>query len=130
MQVIRIEHTDGLGPFQESKWVEEINDFEKEFSRKDYTVDNILPEMYKRHGAFRCPWVDNICNFKVGKHFCGYKSIDQLQQWVKKEEFEVLFANDYNIYLLEVSEAIEGFDQIVFKKEHIISKTNISNLFK
>lgn len=130
MQVIRIEHIDGFGPFQESKWVEEINNFEKEFSRKNYTVDNILPEMYRRHGDFRCPWADHIQNFTVGKHFCGYKSIDQLQQWVKKDEFEVLFANGYNIYLLEVSEAIEGLDQIVFKKEHIISKTNISNLFK
>ena len=130
MQLIRIEHTDGYGMFI-SYFCNKRGTISYKESRK-HVVDKICFELYYRHNKFNNPHEDisGRKKFKQGQHFCGYKTIEQLQQWIFPEEFKTLFKHGYDVYLIEVSECLEGEHQICYKKEHIIKKENISSLFK
>ena len=119
--IIRIERPDGIGMF-----------------RNDVSVYNI-PELNSlanrhSHGNFPIPYDDTklgeLSCYKDDKNwFCAYKSIEQLQQWIKPEEFQYLFNNDYKLLLLDVTEYQEGEYQILYTKESILNSKDISNLF-
>jgi len=122
--IIRIEHLDGIGLFQ---------DYHKSTNFRPHSVFDICEDLGERHqnGNFPVPSRDNLDINKEDKEwFCAYKSIDQLQQWVKKDEFQILFENNYKVLLLDVTEYQEGEYQIVFTKESIIQTKDISNLFR
>lgn len=120
-QLVRIEHEDGIGMFQTH------NRF-KDGERREHFIMHHKRAIGERHEEFNTPWQDGL-PFIPGEHFCAYKSIDQLQQWVMKDEFELLFKLGYSVYLIEVSDCQIGKDQIIFRKEDIVSKTNINQLF-
>jgi hypothetical protein len=118
--VIRIEHSDGWGMFMDR-------------DTNDNTVDFILPELYERHMTFHSPYTDEFKMQEIEfdeKWFCAYKSIKQLQQWIMKDEFAVLFEYGYKVLLLDVTNYQEGNDQIIYTKGSIINSKDISNLFK
>lgn len=117
-QLVRIEHEDGLGIFR----AQTIDGKERGHYVANHNYSIIL-----RHHNFNTPREDKL-DF-TDEHFCGYKSIDQLQQWIMKDEFELLFKLGYSIFLIEVSDCQIGRDQIIFRKEDIIRKTNINQLF-
>lgn len=125
-QIIRIEHElDGYGMFI-SKSCERV-----EVGRKS---DEILPELYLRHMRFNSPYEDGLGVYVEkgpgGSWFCSFKSIEQLQEWVKPDELKILIENGFNILVLDVNEWREGEHQILYTKESIISQKNISELFK
>ena len=120
--IIRIERPDGIGMF-----------------RNEVAVLNIIEliDLAKRHGngKFPIPYYDKNLNiiscYKDDKEwFCAYKSIEQLQQWVKPNEFKYLFNYSYKVLLLDVTEYQEGEYQILYTKESILNRKDISNLFK
>ena len=127
MQAIRIEHIDGHGMFI-TGLVDEHGqcDF---INIRDHVVKYILPKVASRHENFNEPEEDGI-NIISGIEFCAYKSIEQLNEWIYPDEIKVLFDYGYSVYLLELSSCKTGEHQIVYNKKDIISKTDISSLFK
>lgn len=118
---IRIEHPDsgyGIWRAQDREWNDIID-------RSEFSVT-----LTKRHGGgnFLTPWNDGI-KFVSGKHYCAFKSMGQLYQWVFPEEIKDLIRIGFCVYLLELSEALEGNFQYCYEKQHILTKTDISSLF-
>ena len=121
IQIIRIEHTDGIGMF---------TDFTDDYKERMQCVWNILPELSNRHKNFNTPEEDNLNldkNFK--DWYCAYKSIEQLQEWVLKDEFKTLFDYGYKVLLIECTNYQIGKDQVIYTKESIKTSKDISSLF-
>lgn len=92
----------------------------------------IAQRTYDRHnrGGFPMPHVENLDMYKGLKEwFCAYKTIEQLQEWVKKEELNFFFSKGFKVLLLTVSEYQEGEKQVIFTKESIVSSEDITSLF-
>jgi len=119
-QIIRVEHTDGAGMF--------VSYYHDLINYRTYKVSEICWPIAERHNSFNNPKEDGL--IIEDDDFCAYKSIEYIQEWIKPEEFQVLFDNDYSVYLIEVSDCQIGRDNVLFKKKDIISKTDISSLFK
>ena len=85
-----------------------------------------------RHNNFNPPQKDPGIekNFKSGKHYCAYKSIDQLYEWIQPKEIKLLIEHAaIKVMLITVSECYEGNHQIAFEKKHILEQKCISELF-
>ena len=122
MQAIRIEHpNDGNG-----LWMSK-NDL-GEFIIDDTT--SCYSSLLLRHEKFLTPCNDkNMKGFTEGMHFCAFKSMKQLQQWVLPEEIKEIIQLGFKVYLLELSECIEGEYQIGYDKACITKKEDITSLF-
>jgi hypothetical protein len=112
LQVVRIEHPEvGKGMFTHKR------------------PEN-LKSLYKRHSdSFPTPYTDKGINYFDGDWFCAYKTLEQFNQWVTHEEVNILLNLGFRIYLLDLNSYQIGEFQVVFKKEGIISKKDISELF-
>lgn len=120
MQVIRVEGKFGYGMFRKDYGIEQYQ----------YIPSSMIPELGDRHGIFPTPDDDCINMKQDGKEwFCGYKNVDQFQQWVLKSELEIMFKEGFKVWMLEVTQFQIGLCQIVFTKESIRSKTDITELF-
>jgi hypothetical protein len=64
------------------------------------------------------------------KHFCAYKSIKNLKYWLNSEDIAQILSVGFIIYELELSDAIISSDQILYRKEDIISQIDITKQFK
>lgn len=117
--IIRVEHPEsGKGIFRHDLF--------------DLNSDNqrVYDEMCDRHNSFPTPYEDQHINrFIRTNEFCAFKSIEQIQQWIQPNEFQVIIELGFKIYLLDVSECTIGEYQILYKKEHILQQKDISNLF-
>lgn len=125
MLVIRVEHTDGNGMFRNS--IAPVHE-----------VDNYLMQnMWNRHstwargGGMPTPSNDNI---NIGKDdldwYCAFRGLEEFNQWVYPEEAKKLIELGYRIYSLEVTNFQIGDKQVVYTKESIIEKNDLSDLFK
>lgn len=120
MKCIRIEHPmDGKGLFK---------------SCAEYTEPSCyrhdLYNMRKRHNDFNLPNEDGLDLKKDCKEwFCAYKTVEQIQEWIKSKEFDMLIECGYEINLLEVDEYQIGHHQILFTKESIVKREIINDLF-
>ena len=86
------------------------------------------PDIYERHYSMTvasrdCP------GFNSGTHYCAYRSLDELSRWMENEWIKDVIEVGFRVYMIEVSECIEGQDQAAFQLCHIISKKDISELF-
>ena len=63
-------------------------------------------------------------------YFCGFKSIEQLQQWVYQSEINEFVSFGFRIYKIEVNNCLMGDYQVFFKKDNIVSKIDITDIFK
>lgn len=116
--IIRIEHTDGYGMFI---------GYDPKDKYRAHCVEKLCNDLSERHRSFNDPWEDNLRI--TPKYFCAYKSVEQLQQWIKPDEFKILKDNGYKILTLVVTNYQEGRDQIIYTKDSIVSTTDISSLF-
>ena len=107
---IRIEHLNGKGPFQ-------IVD--------DYDPFSLIPEFLSRHASF--PTADRDGVNRTQDHYFAYKKVAQIYKWVSKEEYKILKENNFRIYSLRLKNYEEGQQQIIFKKEDVINKKDITN---
>lgn len=120
ISAIRIEHSDGQGMFTSIHYLT---------GKCRKTVYEFLPSVSERHYAFPC--LKKEMHYKNSKdNFCAYKTIEQLNEWILPDEITVLIDKGYKIYLLDLSEAIVTDYQVIFKKEHIIHKKDITQLFE
>lgn len=120
IQAIRIEHADGYGCFC---------GYLSNGESRTHVTTYLLPKVSNRHVNFNTPWQDGL-HMEEDRDFCAYRSVEQLREWIKPEEILVLLDNEYKVYLLELSEAQTGEHQICYRKEHILLKKEISDLFK
>ncbi len=99
------------------------------FNNTEFTPYSVID----RHRKFPTIWQDNgfenIGVIITKDYFCAYKTIEQVQQWIMKDEIISLINNGCNILMLDVSEFIEGEFQTIYKKEHIVSNKIINSLF-
>ena len=116
--IIRIEHpSDGKGIWRSNTTVYD-------------TLSNIW-EFVSRHRQFPNPTYEgDVTGFIEGIHYCAFKSIEQLQEWVYKDEIKELLELGFKVYMLDVSNWLEGNYQICYKKEDILQQKDISELFK
>lgn len=113
MQVIRLEHpSSGRGIFWEVHLV------------CDNSWDTAW---YKRHNKMES--ARHIDGFNSSIHFCAYKSIDELQLWLRPEEIRHIISKGFVVLLLEVNEFILGPNQVLYTKESITEQKDISELF-
>lgn len=118
-QVIRIEHADGYGIFRSQN----VNgDY-----RWNVFDDVSTRQLVSRHDNFPTPWSEG--RSINTNEFCGFKTLDQIKEWFTSEELRYIMGRDFKIYLLKVSQCFVGNCQVVFEKERIITKEDISNLF-
>lgn len=125
--IVRIEHEDGWGMFRNKE--------------NRYVVGEgnnpIMDKLWDRHstwtinGGMPVPSNDGI-DMGLGwkEWFCAFKSMEQFNNWVKKDEAKELLKFNFKILLLEVTEYQEGGNQIVYTKESIVSERDISSLFE
>ena len=59
--------------------------------------------------------IREVVSFHDNDCYCGFKSIHQLEQWFSPKELSKLLALDYNIYVYDSNEVIEGDRQLIFK---------------
>lgn len=117
IQVIRVEHSDGYGMF--------VN-FTNDGERRDF-MNKVPDNINERHGTFKTPQLDGMD--MDDDWFCAYKSVDQFKEWVTKEEVQVLLSLDFKIYLIEVTNFQVGEFQVIYTKDSIVLKKDISELF-
>lgn len=121
LQVIRIENKKGIGCF-----------------KANLDAYDLIPDACERHflgkdsekTPFPTPRQEELDLCKDNKEwFCAFKNIKQLNKLFLPNEIKILIENNFNIYLLTVSEYQKGKRQIIFTKESIITKENINSLF-
>jgi len=125
MQIIRIEHSDGQGLFMSYIFNEEG----EETGRRFYVVSNLLYSVSQRHNDFHTPEEEGLILIR-GVDFCAYKSLEQLNQWIMPEELKIIINHGFSVYMIEIDIFQQGNHQIVYKKKDILTKTDISSLFK
>jgi len=125
IQIIRIEHTDGIGMFREY-----TDEYSNDYEKRMHNVFYILPQLADRHENFNSPSQECLDLYKNNKvYYCAYKSIEQLQKWILNNEFITLFDNDYKVLLIECTDYQIGYDQVIYTKESIKTSKDISSLF-
>jgi len=123
-QVVRIEGEDGVGMFRCPSYEPDAG------NRRSWIPSREINEIGSRHADFNDPYQDNIdLRLNGRKWFCSYKSVDQLKDWVMKDEIITMYSHGFRVYLIEVTEFQEGDDQICYTKESIVLKKDISELF-
>lgn len=131
INIIRVQDKEGLGFF---------------YSEKDVMVLNpILSNVYNRHFTIRLPsYVQfptpchdfdkdgNSLNIYKNKRnwFCAFKTLEQFNSLIKKEEAKEFVKEGFDILLLTVSEYQEGVHQVLFLKESITKTENLNSLFE
>lgn len=123
IQIIRIEHPDDGNGIWCSKRKED---------RFTYRLNHLkcYKEIGIRHEDLKSPFEDGLLMDKnCDNWFCAFISIKQLIAWVLKEELEEIIKDGFIIYLLEVSDYQIGEHQVIYTKESVISKQDISSLF-
>ena len=119
--LIRVEAADGKGMYRNDiVTIMEIDELADLRYRHSTCNDNGMPT----------PENDGIRCFKEGLHYCGYKSLEQIQQWIMPEEFSILIREGFRIYLYVVTELLESRNQVVFDKNNVRSKIDITSIFE
>ena len=112
-QIIRIEHPgDGIGI-----WAD-----------RHYNAFSFYPEMEDLHDSFPNPIQEG---YNLGEdEYCATISVAQFQKWLLPEWMdELIHKYGFKIYLLTMKTCVVLKHQVVYRKEDIISSTDISSLF-
>lgn len=123
IQFIRIKHPeDGEGI-----WRSKVG------NSLDYKIDSLkcYTQLEDRHSEFKTPSSDGL---NLDKNqldwFCAFKSMGQLYEWILKDEMLELISAGFIVYLIKATDYQEGEYQIIYTKESIVLKIDITNLFK
>lgn len=112
IQVLRIENGDGVGIFHGG-----------------YAFSH-FPSISSRHCKFPNPHQDGLDLYRdSAQWFCAYKSIEQIQEWIMPDEFKDMPRCGYRIYLMTVLNYQVGEYQVIFTKDSIIDRKDVTELF-
>lgn len=83
-----------------------------------------------RHINFNLPEEDGL-DLYLGdlEWFCGYKSLEDLSAWINPLELKRLINYGFKVYLIEACNVQEGEDQVIFTKESVVGKRDITASF-
>jgi len=131
VKLIRLEFEDGYGIFRSynnhlhvDRWSVNIPYFNP--LDPDYSI---CCEIVDRHDRFKTPYEDGFKQMTIN-HFCGFKNLNQLTEWFTMEELHFLINKGCKIYSISVTEIeFEGEFQVIYDKEKITEKNDISKLF-
>lgn len=117
-KIIRVESTvNGLGMFIGT-------------GTNNYVPRWELRSLMRRHKVFNTPQEDGLNIEKDNREwFCGYKTVQQFQYWVLKEEIKELVRNGFKVFLIEADDFQVGEHQIIFTKESEIKREDITEIF-
>lgn len=115
--IIRIEYSDGKGLWNAKN------------KNNNYLCDNFSfsHDLIDKHAEFPTPQQEELPI--SNNHYCAFKSIEQVNQWIDKEWFSEIIEKGFKILMIDVSNCIEGEYQILYKKEDILQTKDISSLF-
>lgn len=127
MQIIRIEHSSGIGVWraQDEYWNLIIEKHSQHEIIDDRHKGENFPSLSKDTEL-----LIKLGNEPHGDYYFSFLSLDQLEQGFTRDELKELILDlDFKVYKIEVSEAITSQYQAIFKRENIISKEDISFMF-
>lgn len=121
----RIEHTDGYGMFFQKLWNDkgEVVAIRQVFGEKDF------PDLWARHcRGFKNPEDEGLHVKKDNKeYFCAFKSKLAVKYWIDKNHFDRIKQLGFRVYEVHCTDYQEGKYQILYTKESIIQKIDITN---
>lgn len=117
-KILRIEDSNGIGLF-----------LSKEFRKRYY--EPLGKTIRESHNRMEPPnWDPKLASIFDSTYYCGYKSEQELIYFISVVALMHLMRLGFIVYEIELSDFIEGTDQIIFKKEHILSKVSINDKIK
>lgn len=121
-RVIRIEHPgDNCGIWRSNG--------KKGCRKRLHLKFSFIDDLGKKHNRFPTPAEDFIVGFNRD-YFCSFKSLPQMKKWIKMEWLDEMIKFGFRVYMIDVSEYIEGRYQICFMKKHIVKKEDITSIFQ
>lgn len=128
--IIRIEHpSDGMGLWRSLNtggWSSKIDRHSQYFKiSKRHSNPSVFPGLHEDDELqYEAKDVD-ICDY----HF-AFKDLAQLEVALTREELkECIEVLGFQVFMLDVTDYYESSYQIVFKKESIVNKKDISSMF-
>ena len=120
MVVYRLEHSNGIGPYQYDQHLELIAGSWAKIAKYHEYLD-LLADMGRTHKRETHPSPEhdgiNCDDFRRDQHFCGCKSLDDLQEWFGGFLPKLLnFGFKINRYEVAKNKVAEGKHQVVFDK--------------
>lgn len=85
-------------------------------------------ELRKKFSNFPTPKEDFGIPIKT-EEYCAFTSIEQLKEWIEDSWLKEMFDFGFKVYKLVLSDCKKG-EQVIFKKENIIIKEDITEQFK
>lgn len=123
MEVIRIEHPHtGLGLFRSPMKIDNLIITNMSLIESLDCYNDIII----KHEYFYSPKEEKL-KFIPNKHYCAFKSIDQLNEWFTKDQLIAIYSLGFKIFSIKLSKYIEGKYQVVFRKRDIIQMKNITS---
>lgn len=120
MECIRLEYEDGIGIFQSYLPNEEPRKFLLDGTKYGSIIR-------KNHTDFNDPYQDGMEDSFTSEHLCAYWNINQLLEIYLKEHILDLIENGIKVFKIKIKTGLYGQDQICFKPQDIIEKTDITN---
>ena len=116
--IVRIEHTDGWGMF---RWNTATGD--------RYTVGDSAETMgmYEKHSVRPTPFADGID--RKEDMFCAFETLETFNGLIDKDELKYLFSQGFKVLLITVKKYVRGNYQVCYKKQDVLTTTDISSLF-
>lgn len=119
---IRIEHSDsGYGIWRHNQCVVESMENANDFINRHFKFKSLQKELLEH------PFALNFCD--AIEYFCGFKSIEQFQQWIFQSEIAYFVENGFRIYKMMAEKCLIGEDQVFFKPSEVTSKVDITDIF-
>lgn len=109
---IRVEHTDGLGPFTPHCG---------EVWRPHSTVAVDLQHLLDTHTLFPTPEEEGLHITEA--YYCAYTNI---REWLTVEDIHILAQYGYAFYLVEATDIQRGEAQILFHEDTVVEKIDIT----
>lgn len=87
---------------------------------------SLMVSVRQRHNKFPTPMEEGYC-FEYDE-FCGFKNVEQLDEWFNKMELRYMVKKGIRIYSITVFElTFEGEYQVMYRKEDVFSRRDITN---
>jgi hypothetical protein len=113
---IRVETEDGIGLFHNDLNVSDAGMY--------------YERLLERHNNFPIPHLDDAISGIFNTDYqCGYKSIEQMKEWIRPLEMNAFINCGLRVYAMKATGVHSSEYQVIFKYENVVEKTDITDLF-
>lgn len=123
----RVEHYDGYGMFFKKLW----NDKGEVIADRNVFGEKDFPDLWVRHTmGFKNPNEEGLNPNKDTKtYYCAFKSITAIKYWIDDAHIIKLKELGFGIYEIHALDYQEGKYQVLYTKESVIKRIDITNEF-